>query len=362
MIKKFKPLSLIAVLLIVTLLAACSSAPASDNSAPSSSEQSAPSSEQSAPSLDSESSSASVPDTDPTPVCQHSYSSVITKKPTATVKGSITYTCSLCGDKYSEALPTEIKILAVGNSFSSDGMEYLWNVLRDAGVEKVTLGNLYIGGCSVDKHWSNAQSGKAAYSYRKNTYGSWTSRTDSLQTALSEEEWDFITVQQVSNYSGKPDTLGNLHNLVDYLNKNKTNPDAKLYWHMTWAYDKNSTHSGFAAYGKNQLTMYNAIVSTVKDTVLKETLISGYIPAGTTIQNLRTTHLKNSLTRDGYHLSYDFGRYAAALTWMTALTGISPEEVDWVPSDYSRVATYETMVDDAVISAISSPDKITPQS
>ena len=37
-----------------------------------------------------------------------------------------------------------ISILAIGNSFSVDAMEYLYGILNDIGYEDITLGNLYI--------------------------------------------------------------------------------------------------------------------------------------------------------------------------------------------------------------------------
>ena len=43
-----------------------------------------------------------------------------------------------------------LKILTIGNSFSDDTMQYLYKVAKSAGVEKIKLGNLYIGGCSLD--------------------------------------------------------------------------------------------------------------------------------------------------------------------------------------------------------------------
>ena len=292
-------------------------------------------------------------------VCFHKYETEVIEKSTATTKGKAKNTCSLCGKIYDLELPTEIKILAVGNSFSEDGMAYLWNVLTDAGVGKVTLGNLYIAGCSLDMHWENVKSGEEAYTYRKNTSGQWVSNPSSLKTALLDEEWDVITLQQVSDKSGQPGTFANLHNLASYLDENKTNKDAKLFWHMTWAYDANSTHSGFKNYGNDQSKMYEAILFTTKTTALGETLFTGCIPSGTTIQNLRTTSVSGKLTRDGYHLSKDFGRYAAALTWMTAITGISPEKVDWVPSEYKSLSNYDNIIDRAVISAIETPDAVT---
>ena len=66
------------------------------------------------------------------------------------------------------SIPKSIKILAIGNSFSVDATEYLWNMLDDAGIEEVIVGNLYIGGCSLDTHWSNMSNNKNAYTFYYN--------------------------------------------------------------------------------------------------------------------------------------------------------------------------------------------------
>ena len=50
--------------------------------------------------------------------------------------------------KYGETL----RILAIGNSFSDDGMEHLPALLEDMGIENVEVARLYIGGCSLERH------------------------------------------------------------------------------------------------------------------------------------------------------------------------------------------------------------------
>ena len=40
------------------------------------------------------------------------------------------------------SIPKSIKILAIGNSFSVDAVEYLWDMLDAAGVEEIVIGNL----------------------------------------------------------------------------------------------------------------------------------------------------------------------------------------------------------------------------
>ncbi|MBR3778148.1 MAG: DUF4886 domain-containing protein [Clostridia bacterium] len=236
------------------------------------------------------------------------------------------------------AVRTSIKILAIGNSFSVDAMRnHLYDVLKSAGHDQVILGNLYVGGCSLDQHWGYINGKQKAYEYFKNDdNGKWVSTVgyDAL-TALREETWDIITVQQASPNSGQPNTFGNLSNIVNWIEQNKTNNDAKIFWHMTWAYQQNSTHSAFPNYGSNQMQMYNAIVNAAENTAMKVEGIDGIIPAGTAIQNLRGTKLGDTLTADGYHLSDTYGDYTASLMWYVALTGGSLDEVTYVPNSVS---------------------------
>ena len=57
-----------------------------------------------------------------------------------------------------------IRLLSVGNSFSQDAHRCLHDIAAAAGVE-VECVNLYIGGCSLEQHWQNVQSGEPAYEY-----------------------------------------------------------------------------------------------------------------------------------------------------------------------------------------------------
>ena len=64
-----------------------------------------------------------------------------------------------------EAPPKSLKILAIGNSFSIDAMQYLYQIAEDAGVEEIVLGNLFVGGCSLSQHMDHANNDLAAYDY-----------------------------------------------------------------------------------------------------------------------------------------------------------------------------------------------------
>lgn len=224
-----------------------------------------------------------------------------------------------------------LKILAIGNSFSDDAMEYVYQVAKDAGVENIKLGNMFIGGCSLATHLSNAKNNKGAYTYRTNENGTWTSvNSVSIKTAVESDDWDFITFQQVSGYSGIADSYDDLYELIKIVEP--LNPSARLAWHMTWAYKTGSGHSDFGKYDKDQMTMYNAIVNAVNTKILTIDNIEVVIPSGTAVQNVRTSFIGDT-TRDGYHLSYGIGRYIASMTYVKALTGLSIDNSITAPDD-----------------------------
>lgn len=209
-----------------------------------------------------------------------------------------------------------VKILAIGNSFSQDAVEqYLFELAEAEGIP-VIIGNMYIGGCSLERHVKNARENAAAYAYRKvNLDGKKVEkRKMTLEKALADEEWDYVSLQQVSALSGIYDTYtADLPELIAYV-KARLPKKTKLMLHQTWAYAGTSKHGGFKNYNNNQLTMYHAITTTVKK-VAKENKIKIVIPSGTAIQNARTSFIGDHLDRDGYHLNVKIGRYTAACTW-----------------------------------------------
>ena len=231
------------------------------------------------------------------------------------------------------------KVLAIGNSFSVDAMQYLYGLAKDAGYTEIILGNLYIGGCSLERHAGNVGTGQAAYEFYINRDGKWTTRKGAtIADGLKYADWDCITIQQASGYSGIENSYEPyLSTIIAAVRKAR--PNAKLVWHMTWAYQGNSTHADFAKYGNSQQTMYKSICGAVQSAILNKHAddFDGVIPSGTAIQNLRTSFIGDNLARDGYHLSYDAGRYTAALTWLKALTGADLSEISYIPADYGYV-------------------------
>ena len=227
-------------------------------------------------------------------------------------------------------------MLAIGNSFSEDAVEqYLWELGREAGVNFV-IGNAYRGGWSLIAHWKDASTRAADTEYRKVVGGERTNlgkRT--IRDIVTDELWDFITFQQVSQEAGRPDSYEpGLSLMIGYVRALALVDSVRLGFHQTWAYAQDSDHGGFANYDRSQFLMYSSVVSAVEEAMhYHKGDLSFYIPSGTAIQNARTTSLvegntneatvNRELTRDGFHLNYTIGRYIAACTWLETLTGIS---------------------------------------
>lgn len=255
-----------------------------------------------------------------------------------------------------------LRVLAIGNSFSNDTTHYLEDIARAEGFENIKVGNLYISGCKLDQHATNASSNAAAYKYYMNYSGSWeTIEGCTIQYALNQERWDFITMQQGSTYSGVADTYEpHLTQLIEYVNKNKLEPRAYLAWNMTWAYQSDFEKDMFAKYDRDQMKMYNAIIDTVKAKVEPHQEIRMIIPVGTAIQNARTSYFGDTLTRDGYHLS-DLGRVIASYTWLATFTGKPLETINFTQVSESLILTDsdKAVIIEAVNAALAEPYAIT---
>lgn len=252
-----------------------------------------------------------------------------------------------------------IKILAIGNSFSEDALEsHLYEIAKANGV-KIVIGNLYIGGATLEQHVNNVKANANAYSFRKiDIEGNKTTvASTSIATALASEKWTHISFQQESSNSGMPNTWSaSLPELYNYVAPRAKNENIKFLLHQTWAYAKNSTHDGFVNYNKDQNEMYTAIINAVNNA--KELVkIDMIVPAGTAIQNGRTSVVEDNFTRDGYHLSMPIGRYLAACTWFEALTGTNVIGNTYKPSGLSEFEI--AIAQNAAHLAILKPSEVT---
>ncbi len=213
-----------------------------------------------------------------------------------------------------------LRVLAIGNSFTQDACEQnLHEIAAAQGVDMI-VGNLYIGGCPLERHCRNAEEDAPAYSYRK--VGSdgvkVTRKGTQLSEALADEKWDAVVFQQGQAGYGKIETFYPwMGQLLAYV-RERVPTGTRYYYQESWAFQNGAWHPNFEKYGRSQNDMYYAIIGTTAK-VCPEYSITP-IPTATAIQNLRISEVLDQLTRDGSHMNY-LGRYTLACTWFEALTG-----------------------------------------
>lgn len=251
-----------------------------------------------------------------------------------------------------------VRILAIGNSFSQDAVEQYLHELAEAEGISTIIGNMFIGGCSLERHVKNARDNAPAYAYRKiGTDGKKREKGKmSLEAVLADEAWDYVSLQQASPFSGMYETYeASLPELIEYV-KARLPKKTKLMLHQTWAYASTSKHSGFKNYNCNQLTMYQAIANAVKKAA-KANKIKIVIPSGTAIQNARTSFIGDHLNRDGYHLDVKIGRYTAACTWFERIFKHNVVGNPYAPEGLDEVR--KAVAQKAAHAAVKHPYKVT---
>ena len=168
-------------------------------------------------------------------------------------------------------------------------------------------------------------------------------------------------MQQGSTWSGKPETYEpHLSNLIEYVNNNKTNPNARLAWNMTWAYQADFEKDMFVQYARNQDVMYHAIIATVQSTVQAHKEFAYIMPCGTAIQNARTSYVGDTLTRDGYHMS-ELGRVITSYTWLATFLNEPLTEINFTNVSDTLILSEQdkAMILESVNNAIKNPFSVT---
>jgi len=205
-----------------------------------------------------------------------------------------------------------MKILCIGNSFSQDATRYLHAIARADG-ERLDVANLYIGGCSLERHYRNMLSEEDAYILQYN--GESTGFSVSLREALLNREWDVVTLQQVSSQSFDPKTyFPYLDVLAEYVRRFQ--PHAKLFLHQTWAYENNSerlANVGYPSAADMLREIQNAYAYAAE-----RIRADGLIPSGALMDRLLQNGIEQ-VHRDTFHASLGLGRYALALLWYRTL-------------------------------------------
>ena len=135
--------------------------------------------------------------------------------------------------------PDSLRILAIGNSFTDNSMEYLPLILNNYdNIKNVTLGKITYGGCTLQQHEHFFRKEIPAYWFQiKGPQESrWKQQVPitTMQEALLSCEWDIIILQQASAHSGLYKKYQPyLNRLIEHILSRVTNPNAVIIWHMT---------------------------------------------------------------------------------------------------------------------------------
>ncbi len=227
-----------------------------------------------------------------------------------------------------------MEILMIGNSYSMDAARYLHRIARADGV-KINTTELYISGCTLERHFRNMHSGAPAYELYVNGEGSGFHVT--LEEAVLNRPWDIITYQQASHQSMKYDTYQPyLQELMDFTRT--LCPKAKHIIHQVWADAPGSKRLPDFGYEDN-IQMFRDMEKAY-DTAYAKSGADSIVRSGELICALEAAGL-TPVRRDHGHLSLGLGRFAAGLLWYRCLTDndimknsysdldepVSPEEI-----------------------------------
>ena len=205
------------------------------------------------------------------------------------------------------------KILMIGNSFGQDAVRYLNGISR-AAKDEITVVNLYIGGCSLYRHYRNMLSEEAAYSYEIN--GIPTGLFVSLKKALLLDEWNYVVFHQCSPDSGEYETYQPyLSELAAYVRK--LCPPAKLVIQMTWTFAHGCPRFKLTPFETPE-EMLPAIVSSY-ELAAKAIDADFIIPSAKAIQKLYA-EIGADTYRDGFHCHRGHTRYLLGCLWFMAFT------------------------------------------
>jgi hypothetical protein len=184
-----------------------------------------------------------------------------------------------------------VKVLTVGNSFAKDATTFLPQMAEAAGHDFL-LFRANPGGCSMEKHagWI-AEHELDPESPKGRPYPADFSpeRVDvsvgkmySLAEILAAEEWDFVTIQQVSNLSFKEKSFEPYaETIINCIRENA--PGAEIVIHQTLAYRED--YPGFASGKFTQQKMFGGLESNYRK--LAEKYALRVIPVGKAFQNAR---------------------------------------------------------------------------
>ena len=123
-------------------------------------------------------------------------------------------TCALSGllllgigaEAADKAKVKKVKVLGIGNSFLGNATVYKNKLNAEDPANKLIVGVALIGGCSLEKHWKLVEAHEKNPNDPKGKPYRMGKKKASLKEMLRSNKWDYVTIQQLSNLSDRPET------------------------------------------------------------------------------------------------------------------------------------------------------------
>ena len=255
---------------------------------------------------------------------------------------------------YLENQTTEsINALAIGNSLTEEATAYLHTAFSAIGVNDIKIG-AYISenalSAYADEITSDSFSLTGAYTLCDNGE-SGTAEQLTLKAAAEKADWDVVILQSSS------EDLNNTEFNKTIAAIKKCFPNAKLAYYGTAVPFGDDTH-----YAKHTDISDKAVLNVIDS-------VDYYIPAGTAIENCRTSYLGNRLKISGGSIIDGFqsdngtmSETAKVIAAMTFAEELCDQVADWKYDSFSDVIKDETefeIVKAAVRRAVMRPYRVT---
>lgn len=266
----------------------------------------------------------------------------------------------------------QLKVLAIGNSFSQSLMEELPKAAAAYPDCELDIVNLMIGGCTLERHWTNVE--KAAedpsfkpyvvtvsYAFDKER-GKSLPKKANIPEMLAADKWDVVTIQQGSRqsftYESYQPFAGRLIAKIRELA-----PQAEIRIQQTWSYSPYSQRLG--ARGLTSESMFAGVKAAYQKLASEYGFVQ--IPTGDAVQLYRerlpvkydrilSTNEVAALTSptdvsfggdvvgssslgkktgkvriDPHHLNAE-GRYLQACVWLASLFDVDVAKLTYEPA------------------------------
>lgn len=267
-----------------------------------------------------------------------------------------------------------VKLLTIGNSFADDATKFLPDMAK-AGEKELVIFRANLGGCSLERHARHLAAARAnpdATDVESRPYANTRVaglpaglKTVSLIDALKAQEWDYITIQQVSHQSFKAESFEPYAAQIVAAIR-ELSPKAEILVHQTWAYREDhdffkkgdgftplkmyeqsraNYHSLAARYGGLRILPSGDALHLARQTP-RWTFApdanfdyanppSGTLPDQRASLNVGWHWAKQKdgtqkFTYDGIHCN-NAGRYLGAAVWYQVIFGTSDIPADYIP-------------------------------